>query len=91
MLTFHEVPEVCLWPVSVNVEHREDILPKLEIVERERLLAEEGCTEGEKNKKKMREPEDMSIRFLKEVLDDFNITYKASEKKRDLIAKVRQA
>ena len=91
MLTFHEVPEVRLWPVSVNVEHPEDILPKLEIAERERLLAEERCREEEKNKKKMREPEDMSIRFLKEVLDDFNITYKASEKKRDLIAKVRQA
>ena len=25
------------------------------------------------------------------VLDDLNVTYKASEKKRDLIAKVRQA
>lgn len=39
----------------------------------------------------MGEPEDMSIRLLKEVLDDLNVTYKASEKKRDLIAKVRQA
>ena len=39
----------------------------------------------------MGEPEDMSIRLLKEVLDDLSVTYKASEKKRDLIAKVRQA
>ena len=38
----------------------------------------------------MGEPEDMSIRLLKEVLDGLNVTYKASEKKRDLIAKVRQ-
>lgn len=49
-----------------------------------------GCEE-EKKKKKMGEPEDMSVRLLKEVLDDLNVTYKASEKKRDLIAKVRQA
>lgn len=39
----------------------------------------------------MGEPQDMSVRLLKEVLDDLNVTYKASEKKRDLIAKVRQA
>lgn len=39
----------------------------------------------------MGEPEDMTIRLLKEVLDDLNVTYKASEKKRDLNAKVRQA
>ena len=39
----------------------------------------------------MGEPEDMSIRLLKEVLDDLNVTYKASENKCDLIAKVRQA
>ena len=39
----------------------------------------------------MGEPEDMSICLLKEVLDDLNITYRASEKKRHLIEKVRQA
>ena len=39
----------------------------------------------------MGEPEDMSIRLLKEVLDDLNDTYKSSERKRDLISKVRQA
>ena len=31
------------------------------------------------------------IHLLKEVLDEFNVTYRASEKKADLIAKVRQA
>ena len=91
LLTFHEVPEVRLWPVSVNAEHLENILPELEIAERERLLAEERRKEEEKKKKKMGVPEDMSIRLLKEVLDDLNVTYKASERKRDLIAKVRQA
>lgn len=39
----------------------------------------------------MGEPEDMSIHLLKEVIDDLNVTYKVSEKKRDLIAKVHQA
>ena len=33
----------------------------------------------------------MSIHLLKEVVDDRNVTYKVSEKKRDLIAKVHQA
>ena len=91
LLTFHEVPEVRLWPVSVNAEHLENILPELEIAERERLLAEERRREEEKKKKKMGEPEDMSICLLKEVLDDLNVTYRASEKKRHLIEKVRQA
>ena len=92
LLTFREVPEVRLWPVSVNAEHLEDILPELEIAERERLLEEERHREEENKKKKMGEPEDnMSIRLLKEVLDDLNVTYKASERKRDLISKVRQA
>ena len=91
LLTFREVPEVRLWPVSVNAEHLEDILPELEIAERERLLEEERRIEEENKKKKMGEPEGMSIRLLKEVLDDLNVTYKASERKRDLISKVCQA
>ena len=33
----------------------------------------------------------MSVRLLEEVLDDLNVTYEVSEKKRDLIAKVCQA
>ena len=91
LLTFREVPEVRLWPASVNAEHLEDILPELEIAQRERLLEEERRIEEENEKKKMGEPEDMSIRLLKEVLDDLNVTYKASERKLDFIAKVRQA
>ena len=87
LLTFHEVPEVRLWPVSVNAEHLEDMLPELEIAERERLLAEERRREEEKKKKKMGEPEDMSIRLLKEVLDDLNVTYKASERNVTLLPK----
>ena len=91
LLTFAEVPEVRLWPVAVNAEHLEEILPELEAAERERLRAEERCREEEKKKKKMGEPENMTIRLLKEVLDDLTVTYKASDKKQDLIAKVRQA
>ena len=36
-------------------------------------------------------PEDMTVRLLKEVLDDLNITYRSSKKKADLIEKVRRA
>ena len=36
-------------------------------------------------------PEDMTVRLLKEVLDDMNFTYKTNEKKADLIEKVRHA
>ena len=39
----------------------------------------------------MGEPEDMTIHLLNEVLDEFNVTYKASKKKADLIVKVHQA
>ena len=91
LLTFAEVPEVRLWPVAVNAKHLEEILLELEAAERERLHAEARCREEEKEKKKMGEPENMTIRLLKEVLDDLNVTYKASEKKQDLIAKVCQA
>ena len=38
LLIFREVPKGRLWSVSVNAEHLEDILPELEIAERERLL-----------------------------------------------------
>ena len=34
-------------------------------------------------------PEDMTVRILKEVLDELNVTYNANEKKADLIDKVR--
>ena len=34
-------------------------------------------------------PEDMTVRLLKEVLDELNVTYKANEKKADLIDKGR--
>ena len=39
----------------------------------------------------MGQPEDMTIRLLKEVLDEFNVTYGASEKKADLIILLRFA
>ena len=35
--------------------------------------------------------EDMTVRLLKEVLDDLNISYRSNEKKADLIEKVRRA
>ena len=71
----------------INAEHVEE----LERAEEESLFVEEKCREKEKRKKKMGETEDMTIHFLKEVLDEFNVTYRASEKKADLIAKVHQA
>ena len=71
LLIFREVPKGRLWSVSVNAEHLEDILPELEIAERERLLEEERCMEEEK-KKKMGETKDMSICLLKEVLNCTN-------------------
>ena len=45
----------------------------------------------EKERLKKGEPEDMTVRLLREVLDELNITYKASDKKAVLIAKVREA
>ena len=52
-------------------------------------LRKEKLKEQEKEKGKMVPPEDMTVRLLKEVLDESNVTYKANEKKAHLIDKVR--
>ena len=52
-------------------------------------LRKEKLKEQEKEKGKMGPPEDMTVRLLKEVLDESNVTYKANEKKADLIDKFR--
>lgn len=59
--------------VEILAEYLEEILPELEAAEKERLRAEERCREEEKKKKKMGEPENMTIRLLKEVLGDLNV------------------
>ena len=55
------------------------------------MLQEEKAKAQETERLKKGEPEDMTGRLLREVLDELNITYKASDKKAILIAKVREA
>ena len=74
------------WPLTVDGEALEKILPQLEKAEQERMLQEEKARAEEKG-----EPEDMTVRLLREVLDELNVTYKASDKKAVLIGKVREA
>ena len=65
--------------------------PQLEKAEEEQLQREETLKKQEAERKRMGPPEDMTVRLLKEVLDDLNITYRSNEKKADLIEKVRRA
>ena len=51
----------------------EALLPQLEKAEEERLQKEETLKQQEAERKKMGPPEDMTVRLLKEVLDDLNI------------------
>ena len=51
----------------------EALLPQLEKAEEERLQKEETLKKQEAERKKMGPPEDMTVRLLKEVLDDLNI------------------
>ena len=55
------------------------------------MLQEEKAKAQEKERLNQGEPEDMTARLLREVLDELNVTYKAGDKKAILIAKVREA
>ena len=79
------------WPLTVDGEALEKILPQLDKAEQEMMLQEEKAKAQETERLKKGEPEDMTVRLLREVLDELNITYKASDKKAILIAKVREA
>lgn len=84
LVTFNCLLERRNCHLEVNTEALEALLPQLE-------KAEETLKMQEAERKKMGPPEDMTVRLLKEVLDDLNITYGSSEKKADLIEKVRCA
>ena len=79
------------WPLTVDGEPLEKILPQLEKAEEKRMLQEEKAKGQEKERLKQGEPEDMTVRLLREDLDELNVTYKASDKKAILIARVRKA
>lgn len=79
------------WPLTVDGEALEKILPQLEKAEQERMLQEEKARAEEKERLKKGEPEDMTVRLLREVLDELNVTFKANDKKAVLIGKVREA
>ena len=87
LVTFNDPLERRNCPLEVNAEALEAMLPQLEKAEEERLQKEEVFKKQETEKKKMGPPEDMTVRLLKEVLDELNITYRSSEKKADLIEK----
>ena len=79
------------FPLEVNVEALEALLPQLQKAEDKLLQKKETLKQQEAERKKMGPPDDMTVLLLKEVLDDLNITYRSSEKKADLIEKVRNA
>ena len=82
LVTFSGLSERRNCPLEVNAEGLEALLPQLEKAEGERLQKEETLKKQEAEKKKLGPSEDMTVRLLKEVLD---------EKKADLIEKVRRA
>ena len=91
LVTFHDPSERRDCALEVNAEAVEAMLPQLEKAEEERRQKEETLKKQEAERKKMGPPEDMTVRLLKEVLDSLNITCRSSEKKADLIEKVRHA
>ena len=90
LITF-KVSGASQWPLGVDAEVLETLLPQLEKEEEESRREEEKLKALEKERRKMGPPEDMTVYLLKEVLDGLNITYKSNEKKAELIAKVRRA
>lgn len=91
LVTFEKVLGVRQWPLEVDAEVLENLLPQLEKEEEESRRDEEKVKAIEKEKRKIGPPEDMTVYLLKEVLDCLNITYRSNEKKAELIAKVREA
>ena len=90
LITF-KVSGASQWPLEVDAEVLENLLPQLEKEEEKSRREDEKLKAIEKEKRKMGPPEDMTVYLLKEVLDGLNITYRSNEKKAELIAKVRQA
>ena len=88
LVTFNDPLERRDCPLEVNAEAVEVLLPQLEKAEEERLQKEETLKKQEAERKKMGLPEDMTVRLLKDVLDELNITFRSNEKKADLIEKV---
>ena len=84
LVTFNGPLERRDCPLEVNAEALEALLPQLEKADEERLQKEETLKKQAERKKKG-PLEDMTVRLLKEVLDDSNITYRSNEKKADLI------
>ena len=81
LLTFGNVLGERKWPLEVDAEAMETLMPKLEQEEEESRRKEEKLKEIEKEKRKMGPPEDMTVCLLKEVLDSLNVTYRSNEKK----------
>ena len=80
LLTFGNVQGERKWPLEVDAEAIETLLPKLEQEEEESRRKEESLKEIEKEKRKMGPPEDMTVCLLKEVLDSLNVTYRSKKK-----------
>ena len=91
LVTFNGPSKRRNFPLEVNVEALEALLQQLQKAVDKRLQKEETLKQQEAERKKMGPLEDMTVHLLKEVLDDLNITYRSSEKKADLIEKVRHA
>lgn len=79
------------WPIYVDMTDIFEELPRLQEMDKERQKREESQHKEEIEKRKKGNPEDLSIRLLREILDEMGEPYSKSWKKGVLIEKVRAA
>ena len=79
------------WPIYVDLTEIFKELPRLQEMDKERKKREEAQQKEEKEKRKKGNPEDLTIRLLREILDEMGEPYSKSWKKGVLIEKVRAA
>ena len=79
------------WLINIDLTDNFKELPRLQEIDKERQKREESQQkeENEKMKKKKKNPEDLTIQFLGEILDEMGELYSKSWKKGVLIKKVR--
>ena len=79
------------WAIYVDLTDIFKELPRLQEMDKERQKREESQQKEENEKRKKGNPEDLSIRLLREILDEMGEPYSKSWKKGVLIEKVRAA
>lgn len=79
------------WPMPIDLTSIVEKIPELQEMDRRREEADKKLKKEQEEKIKRGKAEDMTVRLLREVLDEIGVHYNKTSKKADLIQKVKEA